>query len=87
MTFRPLSFVAVIALVCLTGCKPQIPPALPTPPVLPPKPPRAETKAVQAAGLVGYDGDKVRSKVDGILDQNDERNKKIADLAQDPVTP
>ena len=76
------SFFAVIALAIMAGCKPQVPPELPTPPSLPPKPPRAETSAVQAAGLVGYDGDKIRGKVDGILDQNDARNQKIEDLAK-----
>ena len=87
MKLRPLSFAAVVVLVFMAGCKPQIPPELPTPPTLPPRPPRAETNGVQAASLVGYDGDKIRGRVDGILDQNDERNKKLEDLVKEPTGP
>ena len=85
MKLRPLSFAAVVVLVFMAGCNPQIPPELPTPPTLPPRPPRAETNGIQAASLVGYDGDKIRSKVDGILDQNDERNKKLEEMTKDPA--
>ena len=79
---RPLSFLAALLLLFIAGCKPSVPPAPPTPPSLPPPPPRAETTAVQAAGLVGYDGAKIRGRVDGLLDQNDARNRKLEDLGR-----
>ena len=80
MKLRHLSLAAAFMLAAVAGCsKPQPPPDAPAPP---PKPPRAETKDITAASAVGYNGDKIRGKVDGVLDQNDERNKKLQDLAQ-----
>ncbi len=40
---------------------------------------RSETKNLQAAGLVGYDGKQLRKSVDKVLDANDQRNKKLED--------
>ena len=74
-----LPAITAVAMLASVGCGKQQEPAPPTAPVTPP---RAETKSVEAAGLTGYDGDKVRGKVDGLLDQNDARNKKLQDLAQ-----
>lgn len=34
---------------------------------------RPETKSIQAADAVGYDGAAIRGKVDAALDQNDQR--------------
>ena len=86
MTCEPRSLAAAALFAILVGCKPQVPPTLPAPPAAPPKPPRAETVSVEAAGMVGYNAGKVRGKVDAILDQNDERNRKLNDLANDPTT-
>jgi hypothetical protein len=38
---------------------------------------RAETKSVEGATAVGYNGSQMRKKIDKVLDQNDERNKEI----------
>ncbi len=40
---------------------------------------RPETKTLQAAGLVGYDGKRLQKSVDKILDAQDQRNKKLED--------
>jgi uncharacterized lipoprotein YajG len=65
---------AVLAL-ATAGCGRQ-----PQPQQQPPAPPpRPETKAVEASSLVGYDGKAIRSKVDNVLNKNDERNKDLDD--------
>ena len=38
---------------------------------------RSETKVVEGASAVGYDGSQMRKKIDKVLDRNDERNKEI----------
>ena len=38
---------------------------------------RSETKVVEGATAVGYNGSQMRKKIDKTLDQNDERNKII----------
>lgn len=38
---------------------------------------RPETKTLQAAGLVGYDGQQLRKGVDKVLDATDQRNKQL----------
>ena len=38
---------------------------------------RAETRVVEGATAVGYNGSQMRKKIDKVLDQNDERNKEI----------
>ncbi len=40
---------------------------------------RSETKTLQAAGLVGYDGKQLQKSVDKILDAKDQRNKQLED--------
>jgi ABC-type Zn uptake system ZnuABC Zn-binding protein ZnuA len=42
---------------------------------------RAETKVVEGATAVGYNGSQMRKKIDKTLDQNDERNKEIEKAA------
>jgi outer membrane murein-binding lipoprotein Lpp len=46
-----------------------------------------DTKPLQAADLVGYDGTKLRKSVDHIKEANDKRNQeieKMAESGQDP---
>jgi Holliday junction resolvasome RuvABC DNA-binding subunit len=43
------------------------------------KPGRPDTKAVEAAGMVGYDGKQMRKAVDKALDKTEERNKDLQD--------
>lgn len=38
---------------------------------------RAETKMVEGATAVGYNGSQMRKKIDKVLEQNDDRNKEI----------
>jgi len=38
---------------------------------------RSETKVVEGASAVGYNGSQMRKKIDKTLDQNDARNKEI----------
>ena len=38
---------------------------------------RSETKVVEGATAVGYNGSQMRKKIDKTLDQNDARNKEI----------
>ena len=38
---------------------------------------RAETRVVEGATAVGYNGSQMRKKIDKVLDKNDERNKEI----------
>ncbi len=40
---------------------------------------RSETKPLQAAGLVGYNGKGLRKSVDKVLDAKDQRNKELED--------
>lgn len=40
---------------------------------------RSETKTLQAAGLVGYDGKQLQKSVDKVLDAADQRNKQLED--------
>jgi hypothetical protein len=40
------------------------------------------TKPLQAADLVGYDGTKLRKSVDKIIQANDKRNKELEDAPQ-----
>ena len=41
------------------------------------------TKALQAADLVGYDGTKLRKSVDKITKDNDKHNKEIENITKD----
>ncbi len=51
---------------------------------------RPETKSIQAADAVGYDGTATRGKVDTALDQNDQRaadiDAQIDEQSADPET-
>jgi hypothetical protein len=52
-----------------------------------PEPPKAaegrpDTKAVKALDAVGYDGDKVRQKLDNTLNKTEQRNKDLEDAVQ-----
>ena len=38
---------------------------------------RPETRVVEGASVVGYNGSMMRKKIDKTLDRNDERNKEI----------
>ncbi|HET6489557.1 MAG TPA: hypothetical protein VFG28_07320 [Syntrophales bacterium] len=42
---------------------------------------RSETKVVEGATAVGYNGSQMRKKIDKTLDQNDARNKEIENVA------
>ncbi len=78
-----ISFAAVVALTA-AGCGKQ---AQPQPQQPPAPPPRPETKAVEASSLVGYDGKAIRSKVDNVLNKNDERNKDLEDAMKQESAP
>mgnify|MGYP003393822935 CR=1 FL=1 len=39
-----------------------------------------ETKNIEAADAVGYNGTAIRKKVDGMLDKTEENNKKLEEL-------
>ncbi len=45
---------------------------------------RSETKVVEGASAVGYNGNQMRKKIDKTLDQNDARNKEIEKGATAP---
>ncbi len=44
---------------------------------------RPETKTLEAAGLVGYDGKQLRKSVDKVLDARDQKNKEVEDAIQE----
>lgn len=41
---------------------------------------RPETRNIEAADAMGYNGKQVRQKVDGALDANDEHNKQLEQM-------
>ena len=51
----------------------------------PPKPDtgRPETRSLEAADAIGYNGEAVRTKVDGALDANDAHNAELEKQTQD----
>jgi hypothetical protein len=59
-----------------TGCGPE-----PTPPQPKPDTGRPETRSLEAASAVGYDGKAIRQKVDKGLDANDDYNRKLQEQA------
>jgi Holliday junction resolvasome RuvABC DNA-binding subunit len=67
---------ALIALACvaLCGCSEKK-----AEPQAEEKTGRPDTKAVEAAGMVGYDGKQMRKAVDKALDKTEERNKELED--------
>ena len=58
------------------ACSPE-----PTPPQAQPDTGRPETRSLEAASAVGYDGKAIRQKVDKGLDANDEYNRKLQEQA------
>jgi len=86
-TMLPLRFIAIIFSTILfsSGCQKK------TAATNPNSQSKAElhedTKPLQAADLVGYDGTKLRKSVDHIKEANDKRNQEIEKMAksgQDP---
>jgi len=86
-TMIPLRFVAIIfsTILLSSGCQKK------TAATSPSSESKTElnenTKPLQAADLVGYDGTKLRKSVDRIKEANDNHNqelKKMAETAQDP---
>ncbi|OPY90632.1 MAG: hypothetical protein A4E73_02396 [Syntrophaceae bacterium PtaU1.Bin231] len=73
MTLSSRLFVFVISMGLILGCGS----GSPAPKARDAAPGRAETKAVEAASAVGYNGSQMRKKIDRVLDRNDERNREI----------
>ncbi len=67
--YRTLSLVLISAL--LGACNEPAPPPAANPQTQDAG--RSETKSIQAADAVGYDGTAIRGKVDAALDQNEQR--------------
>jgi hypothetical protein len=44
---------------------------------------RAETKSIEAADAMGYNGKEIRQKLDGALDANDAHNEKLEQMTQE----
>ena len=44
---------------------------------------RAETKSIEAADAMGYNGKEIRQKLDGALDANDAHNAELEKQLQD----
>jgi len=78
----PIRFVAIIfsTLLLSSGCQKK------TAATNPNSQSRAElrenTKPLQAADLVGYDGTKLRKSVDKITEANDKHNRKIENMVE-----
>jgi PBP1b-binding outer membrane lipoprotein LpoB len=86
-TMLPLRFIATIfsTILLLSGCQKK------TAATSPSSESKTElnenTKPLQAADLVGYDGTKLRKSVDRIREANDKHNQemeKMAEAGQDP---
>lgn len=79
----PRSAVPLLIILCLVlaGCgsdnKPQPPANATNSPQAEAKPGRPDTKAIEAAGMVGYNGKQMRRAVDKALDKTEERNKEL----------
>lgn len=43
---------------------------------------RADTRTLEAAGMVGYDGKQIRARVDKVLNQADQRDKAYREADQ-----
>ncbi len=48
---------------------------------MPPDTGRAETKSIEAADAIGYNGKEIRQKLDGALDANDAHNAQLEQQA------
>jgi len=83
----PLRFVAIIfsTILFLSGCQKK------TAPTNPNSQSKTElhenTKSLQAADLVGYDGTKLRKSVDRIKEANDKRNQEMEKMAETGQNP
>ena len=86
-TMIPLRFVAIIfsTILLSSGCQKKT--AATNPDSQSKTELHENTKPLQAADLVGYDGTKLRKSVDRIKEANDKRNQeieKMAESGQDP---
>jgi Holliday junction resolvasome RuvABC DNA-binding subunit len=83
-TYR-LTIVIVLALFALAGCgrkqsqTPQQSTANQTPAG------RSQTRALRAAGAVGYDGKQLQKQVDQILEQKEKRDRDLENKLNDPT--
>jgi len=86
-TMLPLRFIAIIFSTILfsSGCQKK------TAPTNPNSQSKTElhenTKSLQAADLVGYDGTKLRKSVDRIKEANDKRNQEMEKMAETGQNP
>lgn len=71
---KKISILTVILL--LTACSKEPPPSKPDTG-------RPETRSIEAADAVGYNGKAIRKKVDGALDANDAHNAELEKQMQD----
>lgn len=69
LAFIPIIFATVLL---SSGCKKESVATEPVPQSTP-----GSTKILEAAGLVGYDGKKLRRSVDGIKEANEKHNQEI----------
>ena len=86
-TMLPLRFIAIVfsTILLSSGCQKKT--AVTSPSSESKTELNENTKLLQAADLVGYDGTKLRKSIDGIKEVNDKHNQeleKMAETGQDP---
>ncbi len=83
----PLRFVAIIfsTILLLSGCQKKT--AATNPNSQSKTELHENTKSLQAADLVGYDGTKLRKSVDRIKEANDKRNQEMEKMAETGQNP
>jgi len=81
-TILPLRFIAIIfsTILLLSGCQKRT--AATNPNFQSKTELHENTKPLQAADLVGYDGTKLRKSVDKITEANDKHNQEIENMAE-----
>ena len=81
-TILPLRFIAIIfsTILLLSGCHKRT--AATNPNSQSKTELHENTKPLQAADLVGYDGTKLRKSVDKITEANDKHNQEIENMAE-----
>jgi hypothetical protein len=81
-TILPLRFIAIIFSTILfsSGCQKKT--AVTNPNSQSKNELHEKTKPLQAADLVGYDGTKLRKRVDKITEANDKHNQEIKNMAE-----
>jgi PBP1b-binding outer membrane lipoprotein LpoB len=81
-TMLPLKFIAIIfsTILLLSGCQKKT--AAKNPNSQSKAELRENTKPLQAADLVGYDGTKLRKSVDHITEANDKHNQEIENMVE-----